>query len=302
MEVEAPPVHNDAMLTVVFSGGYLAWYELEELLTVFKFFQRNILQAKPRLPDWPKMTAELNKMNGFNKCDYCGEDIFQCGDTEEERSEPHSEPHEFEPRQGDYATLPAFEQFKLLLHFHQMCISNLQEFFPEDLSAAYADGSDYDFYAPALAQLAEYNPVLKTLMCNIVSLSLARGDLSSSPFWYREAFEGTDLNPATGSSHRDCFAYSFQDLLDQTKAQEGEEEMEGMFEGHVVTVSQLLRLDESILKYACPEYCPENCPTAALFGPLMSSIDVFGKYHAPNNTPPANSANSANSANNPSWL
>lgn len=112
----------------------LAWYELEALLPVSKTFHRLILEAKPHLPDWDTMKNVLNSKNGFNYHTYCQKRYDECSCDGTDGDEDYEAVLRVDPMMNSvYKSLSSFDQFKQLL-FHQNCIKNLLQFYPEDLS------------------------------------------------------------------------------------------------------------------------------------------------------------------------
>ena len=122
---------EDGLLMCVFGSGYLAWWELNDILLVSKTFHRLITDAKQHLPDWAKMTSWLDSENTLNYCGYCQEKYDVCSCCEENVQFSC----DIDPRmRPDYESLSSFNQFKLLLAFQQTCVSNLLQFYPADLS------------------------------------------------------------------------------------------------------------------------------------------------------------------------
>jgi len=262
-----------------FDTGFrcLAWHELQGLRLVSKGFQLKIDEITPTWPGWEVLVKALNDMNGFNRCSDCEKEGWDCDCGAEFCS------HRDDPRvESGFRTLSPYEQFQPLLAFHQHCIANLLSFFPDDLSASYSNGTEMHwFYENGLSILQETNPQLMCAMGNVVSLSLATGDLSCPPYWYRSAFEGLELDPATGSSHRDAFCANLDALvtLHHPACILTENAISGCFgdDGNGYYKSQFEHLDESMLNFCG---CTTLTKCAALFGPLAESIDVFGKHRA----------------------
>ena len=134
-KIKQEGLEQEILLYLLFRRGFLAWYELEALLPVSKMFHRKILETKPHLPDWEKMKIVLDSKNGFNYHAYCQEKYEVCSCSGDVGIVGSDVALSVDPRMNTgYKFLSSFVQFKQLLVFHQTCIKNLLQFYPEDLS------------------------------------------------------------------------------------------------------------------------------------------------------------------------
>ena len=105
-----------------------------------------------------------------------------------------------------------YDKFRALLAFHQGCINNLCNFYPQDLSTA---PSFMAWTVEALCHLQERNEA-ERLLVHVADLLLASHDLghSGGPYYYRSAFLRDELDPDTGSSYRSNLCGTIQGIFD----------------------------------------------------------------------------------------
>lgn len=247
------------IIQILVGSSYLPWYHLIELCTVSKEFQAKIDYAfdTNQLLDWDNMLRMLNAyVNRTHICHYTEKDFIDCDDDDCYKNQSHDW-FDDDPRQNDdfYSSdITSYKKFIMLMKFHKQCIENLFSFFPvEDLSTP-VERTEWFWPQKGLRNFKDMNKGMHALMFNVCEMALALADLASpsGSYFYRQAFQGIECDPNTGSLWTDDMMETVDSMICSYPPKKSGDKVivpGGIFGDQDYYASQLLSLDKSIMKW-----------------------------------------------------